>query len=399
MAAVFVCGCHSAPTPSYPIWEAAQPPYAPRSGSGNAFDAYALASVQVEKDGQKYIDRVFFTPGQKLGVEAATASAIADVARAQANPCQFQFVPRGPFDRAPYQRGWRLIGRSLAWRAEDACAAGKYDDAINDAVTGTRFGFDLTGGSATDASLGLETVNDIRRAIAPHLDEMGVEQLEKLSHGIDAALRAKPPLSQMIGNEHHNMMRAVQYVQDAYSRDSYDELRKMLGVDVKDAITFLKDLRQDDALRRPPYFQNFAAEGDEEARWLTSLSEMAVVDRQKASPPNNLKVRPWKRFAKAFFTAPQPLLDVNDSAVARTRLLILHCEILRDVKVNKTAPKGLGEFSRDVTTDPFSGKPFVYTSSGANFALYSVGADFQDNGGDSDSSYTTPDLLLERPRN
>ena len=85
-----------------------------------------------------------------------------------------------------------------------------------------------------------------------------------------------------------------------------------------------------------------------------------------------------------------------DASLARTRLLILQSEILSTVKSRRSAPKNLGAFPTALTTDPYSGRPFVYRASGPDFALYSVGADFRDNGGETDESFTAPDVTLER---
>jgi hypothetical protein len=49
-----------------------------------------------------------------------------------------------------------------------------------------------------------------------------------------------------------------------------------------------------------------------------------------------------------------------------------------------------------VRTDPYSGRGFVYRVDGADYRLYSVGADIKDDGGETDETYTAPDLMLEK---
>ncbi len=93
--------------------------------------------------------------------------------------------------------------------------------------------------------------------------------------------------------------------------------------------------------------------------------------------------------------AAEPLLKIQDSTVARTRLAILTCEILKDVKTNQAAPKDLSGFSKDLSLDPYTGRNFAYRSSGPIFEVYSLGADGIDNAGDTDESFFAPDLRLE----
>jgi hypothetical protein len=60
------------------------------------------------------------------------------------------------------------------------------------------------------------------------------------------------------------------------------------------------------------------------------------------------------------------------------------------------APKDLSQFADNLKTDPYSGKPFIYGSDGADYHVYSVGADFRDDGCETDETFTQPDLKLEK---
>lgn len=394
IAAVLLAGCSGSPPPSYPQWSKRAQTLRGVNPVSPAFAAFTHAGVEAETDGAKYVDRVVFTPDQRRALQSAILPAVNEVRRQTGKAVDFQFKPRDPFEPAPYQKGWRLIGRSLVW---DIQASGdNLDKAIVGTVQATSFGFGLTGGGATDASLGLTVADEARKAIVGRLDEMSAVQLDRLASSMEKVLSLKPTLQGTIENEHQQMLAAVQAVQDAYERDRYDDLKSKLGPDVRDAVQYLQDMHSDDARKRPSYFEKFAAEADAEADWLSKACLQPAVKRQ---PPEEPKTdRPWRKFAKQFFSTCRPLLAMNDATLARTRLLILNCRILALIKRSGSAPAELGQFSARLRQDPYSGLPFVYRADGSDYYLYSVGADFKDDGGQTDETYTTPDLTLERPR-
>ena len=81
--------------------------------------------------------------------------------------------------------------------------------------------------------------------------------------------------------------------------------------------------------------------------------------------------------------------------MARTRLLILYAEVFRFNKNGKPFPRSLAAFSPELTIDPYSGAPLIYSADTAQFSIYSVGSNGQDDGGDTDATFTKPDLKLE----
>lgn len=371
--------------------------YSPRSGSSNGFDDLALAAQKVEEDVKpSYLDRVWFTPGQRDTVVKQTADSVATAARGVSKPVDFQFVSHGPFDPSPYDRGWRLIGRSMVWRIESKCAQQNFDGAAQDMVLATKFGFALTGGDAMDASLGYATVDDARRGLAPHLKEMGAAQLNSLADGLAKALDTRPQLTRTFENEKLNMLRSVQYVQESFLRGDFTDIRNRLGADIRDSVNYLKDLREKSATKQAAYFQGLAAEASERSRWQEAVSELPLIERQRDPGPQLAPDRPWKRFSKHFFSAGEPLLAMRDATLARTRLMILESRILAKVKSSRQAPADLSAFDKDLKTDPYTGTEFVYKASGPDFTLYSVGEDLKDDGGDTDESFTSPDLSIER---
>lgn len=389
-AAAWMCGCGRSERPPYPTWA---PPESENAPSG-AFEAYVMAAEQAESLAGDAARRVNFTPKMKRDLCAKLSPALGTVIRA-GGPCAFTYLSRGPFEAPKHQAGWWLIGQCLAWRIEAAIVAENYGQAVADAVVATRFGIGLTGGSAMDASLGLSIVDRARRALAPHLPKLGASQLATLASGIESALNDRPQMSAVIRNERLNMLRAVQYVQDLYRDERLKELSKRLGTDVADAVAYLDQLHAKDK-KRPAYFQGFADEAEKTCAYLQRLSTLNAEQRSKEPPLKLAEERPWWRFAKHFFGAVQPLLALKDATLARTRLLALEALVLRQVKISGAAPKDLSAFPETLIVDPYSGRAFVYRSEASEYHLYSVGPDLKDDGGETNESFTEPDLTVER---
>ena len=378
-----------------PTWSAAQPIYVPRSGSSNGYDALVLASMDVQKDvGPQYIDRVWFTPGKRDEAMHEASSDVGKVAVAVSRPVDFEFRPHGPFEPSSDDRGWRMLGRALVWRIQSESETANYDAAINDEITATKFGFSLTGGDAMDASLGFATVDDARQATAQSMRLMGAGQLNRLADGLSKALDDRPPLTKTFENEKEDMLQSVQYVQDSFLRNDFGDLKKQLGPDVRDSLDTLSQLRDKSGEKQAAYFEGFADEANQRAQWLSSVSELPLSERNHDPGLTFSKDRPWRYFAKNFFSAGAPLLSMRDATLARTRLMVLEARILARVKAGGMAPSDLSEFDKDLTTDPYTGQQFVYHAAGTEFTVYSVGEDLQDDGGDDPSK----DCVLEIPQ-
>lgn len=395
---LLLAGCSASPPPSYPAWAPAEKPFAPAESSSNAFDGYTIAARMAEDATEKYNNRVYFTPGQRLQVVKACGPALALVRRSSAKHCDFRFVSQPPFALSPNHIGWRMIRNSLAWQIDSNVAAKNFDVAVSLTILASKVGFDLSGGAAKDADLGLQMVDDARRAITPVLPDLSPNQLSALTSGLKAALERKPDFTQVVENERLNMLQAVQMVQDCYQKDDFTVIRTALGNEVRDAIDFLKQIKRDDAKKRPAYFEGFVEEANAICESMRKKASLPMVKRTEDLDPVLAESRPWRRFSKQFFEALGPALEKEDACIARTRLLILTSEIYRQIKVAKQAPRNLGGFSRDLTLDPYTGQPFKYRSNGTEFYLYSAGANFQDDQGATDSTFSSPDLTLETGR-
>lgn len=388
-----------------PLTPIATPPpaYVPREGSGNAFDTYALAALDVEARAGEDLKRVAFYPAQRTRAMDTCAGTLRRIRGVGVRECHFEFVPRPPFTPGPYQRGWRLMARCLRWQAEDLAAKGDYDNAISTALVSARMGADLTGGGATDAALGLTMMDDARLALLPYLDKMGAAQLGRLADGITAVLRRKPAVTVPIQNEGQRVGLCVQAVQDAFKGNDFKALESNLGTSVRDSIEKLNELRGKDRDVQA-YFADFLAEGQAQTAKLTERAGISAADRaardaaekEARKKQRNRKARPWSGFAKHFFSTALPLIDQDDRTVARTRMFALTATLLQWKKAGRPLPRDLSAFPREVTLDPYDFGSLRLSDDGLDFVVYSVGANFRDDGGDTDESWQLPDLTLER---
>lgn len=390
-AAAVAAGCsHEAARP-FPNWVQQSPRL--EAGSGSGYANYVAGAGAIDRTSLKYLGLVTFTAGQRQAALAGTHRAVGLVERG--TKCQslnFAFEPGHNSDR--YAPEWRLIGRSLAWRTEDACKIGDLSLAVRYAVAATRFGFDLTAGDAAMASLGLSIADDARRAITPSIPRMGDAQLRTLAVGVQEALQGRPLIAQTLENERLNMRWSVQHVQDLFRDRKLGDLRGELGNGVAKAVAHLSELQGKGDAPREAYFEGFAAEADDTAQYWTNLSKMSAAERAEQPKMATAKSRPWQKFAQHYFSGGPALLDAYDATLARTRMLGMEAVLTRDQKAQGFAPNALPRLS-ELSTDPYSGKPLGYRRRGRDYELYSIGKDLKDDGGQTDEGALLPDLRLE----
>ena len=397
LSALLVAGCGQQVSLPYEKWAEPEPPYSPAASSDNAYDAYARAAADVETSCAQYLDRNFFTPAMKQKCIVLMGDALSRVQRAAGRKSLFQFRTHKPGQRPPFQKGWRLLGRAMVWQIEQAAIDGDYKTAAKRTSEAISFGFDLVGGGALDASLGLTIVDEARGAIATSLARMDEDALLSLKEGVTTALLSRPLLVQALENERKNMRAAVQFVQDSMREGKWEVIQRLMGRDSKPAIDYLNQVRKDEP-KRAAYFKAFAAEAKAEVDWLIEQSKLPAYKRSSQGPEDGAAERPWRRFARHFFMTGRPLLSQEIKTLARTRLLALHAAALYSVRINRSGLDGLESFPVMIRTDPYSGASFIYRGQGSDFRIYSVGTDCRDDGGETDESFAAPDMLLEGTR-
>ncbi len=375
-------------------WFDPEDPYLARSDSSNAFDGYLRAAALADEADAEGINRVHFTPGQRESSQKRMGPAMAEFARAVRKPCEFEFRATMPFEPNRSHGGWRQISRVLVWRLEDAVKTKSIGQMETVTAQSAKFAMDLMQGGAPEADLGLTLLDDTRRAMAPQLDQLSPGILNSLATILEKTTDRENWLDATIDNEKKSMLAGVQFTQNAYVSQDYRTLQSQLGGEVREAIEYFKQLRGQPADRQMGYFAGFAKEADFEVDWVRDQVGKPVQARKPLEFSE--ESRPWRRFSKHFFRTLRPLLDRQAATLARTRLLILECRILAQIKSTGAAPTDLSGFSRELITDPYTGRSFSYEADGPAFKLYSVGPDFVDSGGKTGDEYESPDLTIER---
>ncbi len=387
------CGCGSKPAEVWPTWVTYDAPYVGGTSDKNGFDLYARAALQAEQVAADSLLRVYFTPGKKNALLVKLAPALSQLVRGTSFGFSPPSVTRPLTEEAPYRKGWRMLGRALVWRIEAAIAKGNNSAAMASLLQATKFGFDLAKMSAIDASLGLTIVNEARAAFAKGLSTLGASELTTLIQRLAKITGEQTKVPGWLDQEHKVMLSAVQLVQDSLRSDKWDEVRKMLGPDAREAIAYISE-RKSKTEERVAYFEKWAQEADMERDELR-LRFSQPASKREEMPTFENETRPWRRFARHFFRSGRPLLKLTDVTMARTRLLILESYVIRDIKMKKRAPASLTGVASALREDPFTGLPMVYKAQGLDYRLYSVGENLRDDGGETDESGTTPDLVLE----
>jgi hypothetical protein len=381
-----------------PFARYAQPVETPilNASSSNGFDTVALAGEDAIVLAGTLGTRPEISIPNREKLKGSLRRPLDRIAAAVARPSVYRFAPHHPL-RPPKRRlGWDLLGRVLAWRIEDSCAEGNYDAAIRDVGTALRFGFLLTGGDVTDATIGLSIVDGARKAIAPSLDTMGAGQLGTLAQTVWGALEGKPLLNQAYDNELQNALTMVDAVQEAHRMGEMKPFYEAMSADGDIAQSRLGEIKPESE-KRKAFFDGLADEARAEHAWLSSKVRIPAVRREMEEPPKRNRFRPWLLFSRHFVMVGRRLLAQNDVTLARTRLLAIEAIALRQVKATGLAPRsleGVPEFGRQ---DPFNGRTLGFRSIGQDFVAYSVGSNFTDEAGDTDINYAEPDLRVERP--
>jgi hypothetical protein len=353
---------------------------------------YAKAANLVDHglgEKQSLLTRTTYSPGQRDFLKKACGPAL-ELIRSTTGPVP---IPGGNEGRLE----WRLLARVGTWQLEDQCQNAKWDEAVRSEIQLSKFGFDLTAGSPSDASLGFIVVDDARKALAPYRDQLDVKNLRTLALGLKKVYLDRPKLSSCFNVAQHQMLQTVQDIQDGYRNNDLTPVKNAVGPQDKESVALIDKLHDEPDAKRAEFFYGFAEEAKHRASLLGEEAAIPFSRRPQLDQENPSPKGPWMRLANRLFDLGRPLLAMNDATCARTEMLILDSMIQVDLKTKGSTPPDLTKFTPALTQDPYTGEPFIYHQDGTDYKLYSVGPDLIDNDGDSDDTFSSPDLVLETP--
>lgn len=363
---------------------------APRkaSSASSAFDAYTRLAKRAEKSSIVGLD-ARDTRGNRSKEIRAMRPILDDLSIAVRGPCQFGYATIAPFEQAPYRGGWLRIGRALKWQIEDLVDKDRLLEACRWAIVATKFGFDLCGGTMSDATLGFEIANDARAAVAGSLGALSSQELLEIGGSIRAALDRLPEARTTIEHEGLQMLAAVKLIQDAHREAKLEALSKQFYGKSRKAIEALETF---DDQQRSEFFKSLL---EEQKNVVTQLLEVAYEPGATRREITSSLSGEEKAIAENFFYTGMAWMRARDHCIARTRLFALTSFVAAAAKSTGTAPESVASYGVSLDSDPFTGRNIGYISLGRDFILYSFGEDGKDDRGDTDSDRRSPDLRLE----
>lgn len=349
---------------------------------------------QVDKLAGKYVTRVSFLPREQRELVRLLGNQISALKSIPND--QLVASPRAPFAPAPELARLRLLQRAAVWRIEQSSRDGRFETSVGDVIGCHKLGAVLCSGFAIDADLGFAMMNDARKAIAPHLSSLGAAQLQELHAALRQVLEELPSLAQVVQNEGLQSLANVQHVMDKFKSGGLESLTTALGPNVEDAVAYLRRLKGKSFEEQEKYFQGFANEAHDLTSYLLESQKLNRHIRAQSKPYEPKGERPWKRFSRPLLRAMEPLLDVRDKTLCRTRLFAIEAWALSIQKSTGRAPSSIKSLSAALIQDPFTGNQLAYTSKGGKFRAYSFGDDFADDLGETNVDFEKPDFTIER---
>ncbi|MCH7904718.1 MAG: hypothetical protein IH944_09165 [Armatimonadetes bacterium] len=359
--------------------------------SDNAFDYYATAAQQIQETSTDDLFRTSFARAKRRELLAENSASLDLLLQAVEVPCEFLFRHQPPFEERANHRGWRLAGRMLTWKIEQAVAEEDWDEAVAWTIATVHFGLQLTGGDLVDSTLGWSIADRGRIAIASDLYRIPSDNLYSLQDGVDAALKARPSEISSLDHEMESMLSAIQALQDAHRQGDFSAIRDHLGSQSRSVNTFQR-LRGEE---REDFIEGMMAETRDRIEHHQQEITLAASQRQPFRPASD--DRPWAQLSRQFLETVEPYIAVRDRALARTRLLAANAYVQARLNDEGIEPGALDGLVGPEVVDPYTGDRLRYMAAGTDSFVYSVGSNWLDDGGDSDRLGVSPDLRLEAP--
>lgn len=372
---VLLPSCRPDAEPAFPDPLADYQPEPPNPG----FETMVQAGEAAAKDAGSLLDRLTWTPGYRRQAIEKAQRALSLLRKAQAQPIEYVYSPQSPLNDRVERSGWRFLGMTLLWSAEDAIEKGDGKRAVRDLLTLFRLAWDLMGGDALDVNLGYTMIQSVADKTWQQHSDLPPGDLSALSDGIRRILENAPSVHQALRHEEAAMLAAVQLVQDAFVSGGLEEIQKSLPDSTAPAFQYLRSLKDKPLREQVDYFQRFAQEArDRIAAWKrvasADPSEWGDIERPTGE-------RPWRRLAMHYFDASDRILPEYAYALAVSRLIATDAYLLARLKAKKPLPNNLQSLPKSIRIDPYSGKDLMFRVVGTGYELYSVGENRRDDRG------------------
>jgi hypothetical protein len=368
-------GCRPPEPPPFPNHLAGYETEATNPG----FGLMREAGERAFRDADALLYRTRWTPGLRARAIAKAQPALAILRRAHRETFEFVYSPQPPLSEDPARSGWRFLGTTLLWAAQDALEAGDGDRAVTEMLTLFRLSWDLMGGDALDANLGYTFIRNAQAMLWEGIARLSPQELMRLSRGIETILERAPSVHQTLRHEEAAMLSAVQLIQDAFLGGGLDTIADTLQGDTAPAFDYLRALRGKPQEEQVEYFRRFAQEARDRIRALHTIASEDTSQWRSPQAPSG--ERPWRRLAAQFFGASDRILHQWLYSLTVTRLIAVDARLLSRLKSGARLPASLDDLPQVLRTDPYSGTDFLYHNLAVGYDLYSVGENRKDDRG------------------
>src|SRR5688572_14030280 len=353
----------------------------PTSGdavTGNAaFETYRRAALDVENRAAKYISRTAWTPDQRDFIVEASAGAIRDLSGIEG--AHLGKTWNEPFGLRDHTRGWRTVGRALAWRIDRDIKEENFADAAYCLKTAMRMANALSTSDSHDATLGLEIVDESMATAWQYLPVMPEDVLAGVATDIAGLLQQSPAPEVIVAQERAIVLAQAEWVRAKYQERDFKTIANKMGKAVAPALKYLRGLTEQPPHEQQAYFTEFANEIEGDLRLFAERLHSAPYQWQEE---DDRKTRPWMRFTRSFGASWRVYATRRAEVRTRLRLFAIDAALLSKFKAMGAVPKDLADFPKSLRSDPYSGNDLVFLSRGVDYKLYSVGSDGIDGGGD-----------------
>ena len=373
-ALALAAGCNKDVRADIPELDAPSPPV-----GNEGFKAYVEAAALMEASATKHIGRTAWTPDQRDFIIEAARVPITKIAGKK--NVIFGKTWTGLFNVRPSARGWRTMGRALAWRIDKAVKNGDHSHAISSLVTAVQMATALSSSDSQDADLGLEIMDECVNAIWQSLPKFGAGELNRLYSSLAAELSLKPLIENIDAQERAIVFSFLEWVRDQYQRRDFDAISNRLGKAVLPAVKYLEELVEESSADQQKYFNDFRGAMEEELEQYQLRITQAPYEWQSDEEEG---VKPWSRFVRAFITSSRVYTVNRAKTRTKLRLLAIDGALLARFKSTDNVPRDLSAFPQALRIDPYTGTTLVYIPRGVDYKLYSCGPNGSDDMGTGD---------------
>lgn len=364
--------------------------YQPRLPSMNAYDYYTAA-------GRKLESPVNMTSNQPPLRE--------EVLWVKSNQSAFNLLQQGysksywwPFSKLDKTFGfdelarWRNLARLINARIRWAIATQDGMDAVCDWRIGFKMARDIQGDWIILYLVGVAIEGLVHAPIIRELDFFSARECRELARTLIDSECTPDRMGTLVENEMASALQIIDqllpewkaYAPDFAALDEYLDGQELEPAMQQNRASLKRQVQQ--LQKNPTAYRQLRHEVRREiCRLFQTFADALALQGGRYRPMPTKEYDPNTVFGNLLGVTPPALPQIAElywRTRTRRRLMIAHL-LLREYRLREGRyPASIEALNlKELTIDPFSGRPFVYRLTGERYLLYSVGVDGKDDGG------------------